>query len=251
MRNLFAGCFGLVCVTVAAAAQQPDPNRKTVLKNPVFTTAQAERGRQVYQANCTGCHLPGLDGSANPTGKAIGAPLVGARFVQDFGEGRVAALFNKITRDMPNGKAGSLTEAQYLDVTAFLLQQNKLPAGAAELTVDTANEVWIPGPGGAEGLADYTYVAGTGCLQQDPTRSWMLTAAPALQKTDLPKPGEAPAAGSDAPGAYSFRLLNAYSYGPEAHNGRRVRVSGYLVRLGAEIRVNVQTLQSTGASCAP
>ena len=35
---------------------------------------------------------------------------MGARFVQDFGEGRVAALFNKITRDMPNGKAGSLND---------------------------------------------------------------------------------------------------------------------------------------------
>jgi mono/diheme cytochrome c family protein len=248
LRNLLAGCAALLCAAVAAAAQQPQPGRKTVLKDAAFTAAQAERGRQAYQANCVGCHLPGLDGSANPAAKAIGAPLVGARFVQDFGEAKVGALFNKIMRDMPSGKAGTLSEAQYLDLTAFLLQENKFPAGAAELTVDLANDVWIPGPGGAEGLADYTYVSGAGCLQQDPTRSWILTGAQALKEADLPKPGDAPVPIAEAPGDYNFRLLNAYNYSPES--GRKVRVSGYLVRLGAEIRVNVQALQMAGL-CAP
>ena len=39
------------------------------------------------------------------------------------------------------------------------------------------------------------------------------------------------------------------SYNPEPHNGHKVRVTGYMVRLGAEIRVNVQSLQMVGASC--
>src|ERR1700754_1350136 len=97
------------------------------MRNPAFTTVQAERGKAVYDAQCTGCHLPGLDGSSNPAAKATGAPLTGPRFVQDFGEGKISALFNKIMRDMPAGagKPGSLTEQQYLDVTAFILQQNK------------------------------------------------------------------------------------------------------------------------------
>ncbi len=238
---------------MAVAAQQPDAARKTAARNPVFTVAQAERGKAVYAANCTGCHLPGLDGSGNPTARATGAPLVGPRFVQDFGEGKVGALFNKIMRDMPAGagKAGSLTEQQYLDVSSYILQQNKFPAGAAELTQDLANDVWIPGAGGAEGLADYTYVSGTGCLQQDPTRSWMLTSAQELKKTDVPASGTAPAATTtaDAAGEYNFRLLNAYNFGADQHDGHRMRVSGYLVRVGAEIRVNVQALQLVSASC--
>ncbi len=257
MRKFLAGCAALSCLTsiltLAALAQQPDAARKTVTRDPVFTAAQAERGRQVYQANCVGCHLPGLDGSGNPSVTATGAPLVGPRFVQDFGEGKVGALLNKITRDMPAGagKAGSLSEQQYLDVSSFILQQNKFPAGSSDLTVDLANDVWIPGAGGAEGLADYTYVSGVGCLQQDPTRSWMLTSAQELKKTDVPAPGATSAAATapGAPGEYNFRLLNAYNYSPEPHNGRMVRVSGYLVRVGAEIRVNVQALQMVGASC--
>ena len=166
--------------------------------------------------------------------------------MQDFGEGKVSALFNKMQRDMPGGKPGSLTEQQYLDIVSFVLQQNKFPAGADDLTVDAATDIRIPGAGGAEGLANYTYVSGVGCLQQDPTRSWMLVKAQELKKTDV---AAAPAALSGEPGEYTFRLLNAYNYSPEPQNGHMVRVSGYLVRLGAEIRVFVQQLQPAGASC--
>lgn len=239
----------LVCAGVSVCvAQQAEPVRKTVARNAAFTVAQADHGKQVYDANCSGCHLPGLDGSANPTANARGTPLAGPRFIQDFGEQKVSALFNKMKRDMPAGKAGSLSDQEYLDITAFILQQNRHPAGTEALTVDSATDLWIPGAGGAEGLADYTYVAGVGCLLQDPTRSWMLTKAQELKKTDAA--AATPVAFTEAGGDYTFRLLNAYNYTPEPQNGRRVRVSGYLVRLGAEIRVYVQQLQPAGASCA-
>jgi len=120
-------------------------------------------------------------------------------------------------------------------------------AGSAELTIDLATDVWIPGAGGAEGLPDYTYVAGAGCLQRDPTGSWMLNKAQELKKSDPAAAAAAMQAG--ASGEYSFRLLNAYNFGADPHNGHMMRVSGYLVRLGAEIRVNVQALQMVSASC--
>ena len=252
MRNILVGCAAIFCAAVAAAsAQQPEPARKTAARDPAFTQAQAERGKQVYDASCSSCHLPGLDGSSNPTANAKGASLIGARFVQDFGEAKVSALFNKMKRDMPNGKPGSLTDQQYLDLVAFVLQQNKFPTGPAELTVNSATDVSIPGAGGAEGLVDYTYVSGVGCLQRDPTGSWMLTKAQELKKSDVPAAGAAPivATSSDGSGEYTFRLLDAYHYAPEPHNGQKIRVSGYLVRLGAEIRVDVQSLQLVGTSC--
>jgi hypothetical protein len=164
----------------------------------------------------------------------------------------VSALFNKMKRDMPAGKPGALTDQQYLDAASFVLQRNSFPAGAAELTSDTAGEVWIPGAGGAEGLENYTYVSGVGCLYQDPTRSWLLTKAQELKKTEVPGAGAAPAAigaSADGPGEFTFRLLDAFHYNPEPHNGHKVLVSGYMVRLGAEIRVNVESLQMVAASC--
>lgn len=251
MRKILFGSTALLCLTVAAvSAQQAAPVRKTVVRDPAFTAMQAERGHQTYDASCSGCHLPGLDGSGNPTANARGAPLVGPRFVQDFGEAKVSDLFNKMKRDMPASKPGSLTDQQYLDIAAYVLQQNKFPTGQAELTVDSATDVWVPGAGGAEGLVDYTYVSGVGCLQRDPSGSWLLVKAQELKKADVTATAAAPAATTDASGEYTFRLLNAYNFAPEPHNGQRTRVSGYLVRLGADIRVNVQALQTAGASCS-
>jgi mono/diheme cytochrome c family protein len=251
LRNLVVAFAGLAfCAVVAAQpAAQDTVTRKTV-REAVYTEAQAERGKKVYEANCVTCHLPDLDGSANPDANpaARGAPLVGTRFVQDFGESKVSALFNKMKRDMPSGRPGTLTDQEYLDAASYVLQRNRFPAGAAELTEETAGEFWIPGAGGADGLQNYTFVTTVGCLHQDPTRSWLLNSAQELKKTQ-PAAGAAPAVVPDSAGEFTFRLLDAISYSPEPHNGHKVRVTGYMVRLGAEIRINVQSLQMVGTSC--
>ena len=240
----------IFCAAVAVTVAQDTPARKTV-REPAYTAAQADRGAKVYEANCVTCHLPNLDGSANPDAGARGAPLVGTRFVQDFGESKVSALFNKMKRDMPSGRPGTLTDQEYLDATAFVLQRNNFPAGATELSEETVGDFWIPGAGGAEGLQNYTFVTAVGCLHQDPSRSWLLTNAHELKKTDVPSEGSAPAAVAmpDGSGEFTFRLLDAISYNPEPHNDHKVRVTGYMVRLGAEIRVNVQSLQMIASSC--
>ncbi|MCM3879686.1 MAG: c-type cytochrome [Vicinamibacterales bacterium] len=249
MRSGILACAAAICCAAVGMTAQSALKRKTV-REPAYSSEQAERGRKVYEANCVTCHLPELDGSANATAEARGAPLVGTRFVQDFGESKVSALFNKMKRDMPSGKPGTLTDQEYLDAASFVLQRNSFPSGAAELTGDTAGDFWIPGAGGGEGLSNYTYVTAVGCLHQDPTRSWLLTNAQELKKTDVPAAGAAPTpAVTEGPGEYTFRLLDAFHYSPEPHNGHKVRVIGYMVRLGAEIRVNVQALQMVSATC--
>ena len=238
----------MLCAAVVAA-QDDAKSRKTV-RDPVYTEAQAGRGKQVYEANCVTCHLAELDGSANPTAGARGAPLVGTRFVQDFGESKVSALFNKMKRDMPSGRPGSLTDAEYLDVAAYVLQRNRYPAGATELNADVADTAWIPGAGGGDGLQNYTFVSSVGCLHQDPSRSWLLTNAEELKKTEPSAPAVVvPAASAEKSGEFTFRLLDAISHKPEPHDGHRVRITGHMVRLGAEIRVNVTSLHMVGASC--
>ncbi len=243
----------VVCVAAAhlPAQDQNDAKSRKTVRDPVYTAAQAERGKQVYEANCVTCHLPDLDGSANPTAGARGAPLTGSRFVQDFGESKVSALFNKMKRDMPSGRPGALTDQEYLDVATYVLHKNNFPAGSAELTTEAADITWIPGAGGGEGLENYTFVSSVGCLHQDPTRSWLLTNAQELKKTEPTAAASADAAAGarQERGEFTFRLLDAISYKPEPHNGHKVRVTGYMVRLGAEIRVNVMSLQMVGAAC--
>ena len=116
-----------------------------------------------------------------------------------------------------------------------------------------ATMFWVlpvePRSSGSETLAGAS-IASVGTLVpsgSDPSGSWLLNKAQELKKTD---PAAAPAAAAPAtPGEYSFRLLDAYNRGAEPHNGRTMRVSGYLVRLGAEIRVNVQTFHPIGTAC--
>jgi mono/diheme cytochrome c family protein len=251
-KLLIACACAVFCIAVVRLpAAQDDPKSRKTVRDPVYTSAQAERGKQVYEANCVTCHLADLDGSANPTAGARGAPLVGTRFVQDFGESKVSALFNKMKRDMPSGRPGTLTDQEYLDVATFVLQRNSFPAGPAELTTEVADTVWIPGAGGGEGLQNYTFVSSVGCLHQDPTRSWLLTNAGELKQTEPSAATSNDAAADARPerGEFTFRLLDAISYNPEPHNGHKVRVTGYMVRLGAEIRVNVMSLQMVGAAC--
>jgi mono/diheme cytochrome c family protein len=128
------------------AVDRAEPVARKTVREAVYTEAQAEHGKKVYEANCVTCHLPDLDGSANVDAGARGAPLVGTRFVQDFGESKVSALFNKMKRDMPSGRPGTLTDEEYIAAAAFVLQQNKFPAGTTELTEETAGEFWIPAP---------------------------------------------------------------------------------------------------------
>ena len=115
--------------------------------------------------------------------------------------------------------------------------------------MDTAGDTWIL-PRWAEGIQNYTLVSAVGCLHQDPTRSWLLTHAEELKKTSLRLRGLNTVPGTPAGvGEFTFRLLDAISYNPEPHNGHKMRVTGYIVRLGAEIRVNVVSLQMVGAAC--
>src|SRR6202163_2941399 len=67
----------------SAAAQQP-------ARAGVYTAAQANAGRAVYQANCGACHLPDLKGS----NEAL--PLAGGNFIGTWRDRTTSDLFNKI-----------------------------------------------------------------------------------------------------------------------------------------------------------
>ena len=108
-----------------AAAQQP-------AKAGVYTAAQANAGRAVYQANCGACHLPDLKGS----NEAL--PLAGGNFIGTWRNRTTSDLFNKILTSMPPGKTGSLGETEIVAIVAFILQSNAAPAGNQALSATSA-----------------------------------------------------------------------------------------------------------------
>src|SRR5436309_375747 len=92
---------------------------------PVFTAAQARRGREVYGASCARCHGAALEGSAAPA-------LAGPAFLRRWQppDRNAADLFYVLETSMPKLSMGSLPPDDYTAVFAYLLQRNGMPAGA-------------------------------------------------------------------------------------------------------------------------
>ena len=142
-RLLTAGCVGLILawasmsglVTETAAATGEEASiglqetTSTVLDG-VFTAAQARSGRRVYTQNCEACHGPELKGGE------LAPSLAGSDFIVFWTELPVGALFERIKVSMPEDGPGRLTDEEYTNVVAYLLEANDYPAGEKELPVD-------------------------------------------------------------------------------------------------------------------
>jgi outer membrane protein assembly factor BamB/mono/diheme cytochrome c family protein len=99
-----------------------------------YTSAQAGLGASVYTQRCSVCHGPNLQGES-------GTPLTGPTFSQAYGAGTAAQLYDFISRQMPLDAPGSLSQQQYLDVTAYILSRNGLPAGDAPVSMASLSQV--------------------------------------------------------------------------------------------------------------
>lgn len=106
------------------------------------TSAQASRGATVYSQSCMMCHGASLQGGSGP-------PLTGPPFRLAYGTGTAAPLYDFISRQMPQDKPGSLSQRQYLDVTAYVLSRNGIAAGNSPLRIRSLGQVSLAGMSGA------------------------------------------------------------------------------------------------------
>ncbi len=103
-----------------------------VATSGVFSTAQAEAGLAAYRRSCAACHGADLAGAGGVP------PLAGAGFLSHWRGRSVGELFAYVRDMMPPGGGGSLSDTDYLAVTAYLLAANDYPAGAEPLESDEA-----------------------------------------------------------------------------------------------------------------
>jgi S-disulfanyl-L-cysteine oxidoreductase SoxD len=94
----------------------------------VYTEQQAKRGAAIFDRECAGCHGP--EGG----GGGMAPALVGSAFSANYDGQMVGDLFDRNRTTMPVGREGQLSGQQNADITAFMLQVNKFPAGSAELS---------------------------------------------------------------------------------------------------------------------
>lgn len=123
----------VVANAAEGAAQNETPANQAVVQSSstgFYSVEQANRGRDLYVQNCSGCHQDDLSGYGQ-------APaLAGQPFMMGWQGRSVGSLFERISTTMPRSNPGSLSQQTYLDIVAFLLESNGLPAGREPLRIN-------------------------------------------------------------------------------------------------------------------
>jgi cytochrome c len=95
----------------------------------VYTSEQADRGRNEYTTACAHCHSSDLLGDVRQEIPSLAAD----DFFVRWGGRTGGDLFRMISKDMPADRPGGLTTQAYVDILAYILQVNRYPAGVTEL----------------------------------------------------------------------------------------------------------------------
>jgi mono/diheme cytochrome c family protein len=131
--------MALVLAPVAAAqstgAPAPAARKNLTVWDGLYSTGQAARGRAAYMKGCAECH------SADLRGHEYAGALAGFGFQLKWADASIAELFGRM-RSMPLGRPGSLERQEYLDILAYVLEQNGYPSGATDLTMEVAAQRW-------------------------------------------------------------------------------------------------------------
>ncbi len=97
----------------------------------LYTKAQAATGFAKFIGNCAMCHGAHLEGRSGPS-------LKGPNWASAKADYTVGEVFTVVSQQMPANDPGSLEKSDYVNIMAYLLQQNGYPAGDAMLNFDQA-----------------------------------------------------------------------------------------------------------------
>lgn len=223
----------LAAATASLATAQTSAPRRTVWDG-AYTEAQAARGAMAFTQSCAGCHALGAQGKA---------PIAGEAFWKSFAQKNVGDLLEFVSKYMPNGTPGSLSESTYNDVVALILKSNGFPAGATELARNTNADVQIIPKDGSTVLPADTLIRVVGCLARSGS-DWVVTSATPPERAERP-------GGEDATRPLGTRTLPLKfvltRLDPLA--GSRIAVSGLLIGADGADGINVTTVTRVAPKC--
>ncbi len=124
MFNVRVWCAALALSFVAAAMTSAAGEDKKTIADKVYSAAQAERGEARFKTSCSACHSPNS--------------FSGGAFAEKWSGQTLGEVFDFISNVMPENDPGSLKREDYVNVIAFMLKINNLPAGDADLPTDSA-----------------------------------------------------------------------------------------------------------------
>ena len=253
MRRMMRALIAVTAVTVMANAlgvRLSDAGQDTTVKDGVYTTGQAGRGRERYEASCQRCHGADLTGGA-------GRSLTGVVFLRDWTGLTLDGMFDKM-QSMPPDGSESLTDDAYVDIISYVLERNGFPAGPAELVAGGLGAVRVEGEDGPGVVPNFALVQVVGCLSGSAADGGVRSDASAEVRSDDPSPstGDGLAAMQAIPlGDHAFQLMYVFP-SPDAYVGHKVETKGLLIRAEDQSvdtidSLNVTSVQSLADRCAP
>ena len=111
-----AGTAGTAPPVEQASPEPPDPS------SGIYAEAQAERGRSSFRGVCAECHYS--------------SEFRDQKFRFKWGRRTAGDLFRDIVRNMPEDDPGSLSDQEYVDIVAYILELNGFRPGSVELPAD-------------------------------------------------------------------------------------------------------------------
>jgi mono/diheme cytochrome c family protein len=132
-----SGMMLCVCAVLAGGSITVSAGQLRSITEGVYSSQQADRARLIYEAQCASCHGTALEG-------AIGSPLTGDSFLANWSGRPLSNLVDKIEKTMPFNSPGTLSRQQATDLTAYILQAGKFPAGRAELNDNGPAQIVFP-----------------------------------------------------------------------------------------------------------
>lgn len=119
-RAFSCSAFLLVSAALSASLNAQAATRST--KDRIYSLAQANEGRDVYDGRCKNCHT------------AISH--TGAPFRANWDKKPLSELYDYMVEKMPKDAPGTLSEEEYTQVLAYVLRMNGMPAGSESLPGD-------------------------------------------------------------------------------------------------------------------
>jgi cytochrome c553 len=232
----------------ASVLEAQDSETLVTLWDGVYTAAQAERGKATFDVSCSRCHYSDLTGSDR------GPTLAGDKFLANWLDGNLEALFSFIRDQMPQGSANIVSDAGKADVLAYILQRNNYPTGKSELTPDTGKleMVQVLRKGAKPGLQNLSFVQVVGCLEPGPGNRWVLTnssARPGSRERGV-SATEIERARTRALGQDTYTLVSATSFEPATRRGHKVTAKGLLYLQPDDYRLNLTALETLADTCS-
>lgn len=137
--SLLGGSLVVWAVALAVSVSGPTQAApaQVTSNDGIYTKAQADGAKKQFDKICADCHPFTVAAKKKPKD----LPLGDEPFFENWTGRPLAELVTVIALTMPNDGSAVVTEAEAVDLVAYILQQNGYPAGSKPLTKETASAV--------------------------------------------------------------------------------------------------------------